>query len=237
MRALTLQQRPAHRRAGRSERSRARGLSVVEMMVGVAIGLIIVAAATLMVAGQLADNRRLLLETQLQQDLRAATDLVTREVRRAGYWKDVQRSTANPVLLPRTTNPYTGLEMVDGALVFSHADKDRTDDSQLTADENLGFRVNRNAIESLLGGTNWQQLTDPAVLKVTRFAVVIRVDPIALECALACSPGVTACPPVQQVRTVTIDIAGQAANEPAVQRALRTVVRVRNDAILGECRD
>ena len=57
-----------------SARAAQRGLSIVEMMVGIAVGLIVVAAATLMVAGQLADNRRLLLETQVQQDLRASAD-------------------------------------------------------------------------------------------------------------------------------------------------------------------
>lgn len=221
----------------RALRPPARGLSVVEMMVGIAIGLVIVAAATLMVAGQLADNRRLLLETQLQQDLRAAADLVTRELRRAGYWKDVQRSTATPALTTRTTNPYAAIDVLDNGLSFSHADKDRADDGVITNDEQLGFRLNRDAVESLLGGGNWQQLTDPAVLKVTRFVLGMRVDPVVLECPLACSPGATVCPPVQQLRTVTIDIAGEAAQDPRVQRSLRSVVRVRNDAIVGECRD
>ena len=63
-----------------------RGLSLVEMMVGVAIGLLIVAAAALMVSSQLVENRRLMLETQVQQDLRAAMDILTRELRRAGYY-------------------------------------------------------------------------------------------------------------------------------------------------------
>ena len=61
-----------------------RGLSIVELMVGIAIGLIIVAAASLLMSGQLNENRRLLAETQLQQDLRAASDIITRELRRIG---------------------------------------------------------------------------------------------------------------------------------------------------------
>jgi uncharacterized protein YneF (UPF0154 family) len=59
-------------------------MSIVELMVGVAIGLLIVAAATLMMSGQLSENRRLLVEAQLQQDLRAAADIMTREIRRTG---------------------------------------------------------------------------------------------------------------------------------------------------------
>ena len=60
------------------------GLSIVELLVGVAIGLVITAAATLLMSGQLIENRRLLTETQVQQDLRAATDIMAREMRRVG---------------------------------------------------------------------------------------------------------------------------------------------------------
>jgi type IV pilus assembly protein PilW len=60
------------------------GLSIVELMVGVTIGLLVVAAATVMISGQLVENRRLLVEAQLQQDLRAASDIITRDIRRAG---------------------------------------------------------------------------------------------------------------------------------------------------------
>ena len=55
-------------------------------MVGVAIGLFVVAAASMLVVTQLSDNRRLTLETQVQQDLRASADIITRELRRAGHW-------------------------------------------------------------------------------------------------------------------------------------------------------
>ncbi len=42
-----------------------RGLSLVELMVGITDGLFVVAAAATLVANQLSDNRRLLLETQV----------------------------------------------------------------------------------------------------------------------------------------------------------------------------
>ena len=79
------------RRSGQPwTRSRAtqQGASLVELLVGVAVGLFIVAGATLIVSTQLSENKRLLAETQLQQDLRAAADIMTRELRRSGYWLD-----------------------------------------------------------------------------------------------------------------------------------------------------
>ena len=74
----------------RHVRSLQAGLSIVELMVGVAIGLVIVAAAALLMTGQLVENRRLLVETQLQQDLRGAADIITRELRRAGTGQDTE---------------------------------------------------------------------------------------------------------------------------------------------------
>jgi len=62
------------------------GLSIVELLVGIAIGLFILAGATLVTSTQLSNNRLLLLETQIQQDLRSTADLITRELRRSGYW-------------------------------------------------------------------------------------------------------------------------------------------------------
>ena len=57
---------------------RARGLSIVELLVGIAVGLFVLAGATLLVSSQLSDNRQLMLETQVQQDLRASADLIAR---------------------------------------------------------------------------------------------------------------------------------------------------------------
>ena len=87
---------------------RQRGLSIVELMVGVAIGLFVVAAATMLVSTQLSDNRRLMLETQVQQDLRASADIITRELRRAGHWGKARDGVwfAGNVAAVRD-NPYT----------------------------------------------------------------------------------------------------------------------------------
>jgi type IV pilus assembly protein PilW len=69
-----------------ARRAAQRGLSIVELMVGITIALFILAGATLVLTTQLDSNRRLLLEAQLQQDLRTTADMISRDVRRAGYW-------------------------------------------------------------------------------------------------------------------------------------------------------
>ena len=212
-------------------RGRQRGLSIVEMMVGIAVGLIIVAAATMMVAAQLGDNRRLMLETQMQQDLRAAADLMARDLRRASYWKSSALGTAagnmdgvwqeNPnaaVELPTPTNTETSPR-------YRYSDPNAASASS----EQHGFRLSNNTIQTELGSGNWQPITDPNVIKITRFDVrpIVRCVSIAPSCAAS-----AACPPYQQVRNVTIEITGQAVHEPKLERSIRTQVRIRNDAVV-----
>ncbi len=236
--------RPVTLRAMPSARSQ-RGLSIVEMLVGVAIGMFIVAAATLMVATQLADNRRLLLETQIQQDLRATADLISRDLRRAGYWKAAERGTAaGGAAAGMLANPYVNISPADDGdtaseVTYRYANPVTVEDNAVTDDERLGFRLNAAAgsIESQLGAGNWQALTDTGALKVTRFRVTAEHQPVTLSCYLACSPGGTVCPPVRMVRAYKVEIAGEARSDATVQRSLRTYVRVRNDEIIGECRD
>ncbi len=82
--------------AGAPSRALSRGLSLVELMVGITVGLFVVAAASVTMTGQLSENRQLMLDTQLQQDLRAAADIVTRELRRIGTMQNAVSAVATP---------------------------------------------------------------------------------------------------------------------------------------------
>lgn len=228
----------------RPRRAGQRGLSIVEMLVGVAIGLIIVAATTIMVAAQLADNRRLLLETQIQQDLRTTADLIARDLRRAGFWQDSPRGTAaGGAVLGMISNPYAAVTPADNAAsasavtyVYAHPSRP-VDDNVVNDDEVYGFRLRNGVIESQLGLGNWQSLTDAATLRITRFDVTADHQAVPLACFRACSPGPTPCPPVQTVRAYVIEIEGSAVSDAAVVRSVRSRVRLRNDLVVGECRD
>jgi type IV pilus assembly protein PilW len=120
---------------------------------------------------------------------------------------------------------------------FVYTDNVPNDNNTIDDSEQLGFRLNGTVIESQLGRGNWQALTDPAVMRVTGFAVAPRLQEVVLECALACSVGATICPPRQQMRSYQVEIQAEAVHDNRVQRSIRTLVRVRNDLIVGECRD
>lgn len=221
-----------HRAMRLRAQRRQRGLTLVELMVGIAVGLFVVAAASMLVSTQLNDNRHLLLETQLQQDLRAAADIITRELRRAGHWQAAQQALATAAA-PAVANPHTALmRSVDQAVV----DGEPTGEVRYQLNSStgvtgpFGFKHEGHALKTLLAGAGWQELTDPNTLRVTAFSVTPRFGPaMRLPCPHLCADGTADCWPTTTVRELVVDIEGQSAVDPAVQRSLRTVVRLRND--------
>jgi type IV pilus assembly protein PilW len=217
----------------------ARGVSIVELLVATAIGLVIVAAAGAIVAAQHATSRRLQAEARLMQDLRAASELVARDLRRAGHWSAAAASAVRRGDESVALNPHAALAPASAAasavaLSFSTADDDggAVDDR-----DRFGFRLRAGAIELQLGSRNWQALTDPGTLVVTAFAVEPRVDEIVLAtfCERPCSAGSTTCPPRQQVRSFAITVAARSPTDANVVRSLQSAVRVRNDVVVGSC--
>jgi prepilin peptidase dependent protein B len=221
-----------------AQRRSQRGLSMVELMVGVAIGLFVVAGATVAVSNQLSDNRRLMLETQIQQDVRAAADLIARDIRRAGYWGSAEAGIWNAGAVAVASNPYTPLDdVVSGtpasAVRFTYS-RGAEDNAINDASERSGFKLNNGVIQMYVGGA-WQALTDGNTLRVTNFQVRLNDQDVNLQCLKDCAGGGSACWPRQKVRDVTVDITGQAVYDAAVQRHARSKVRLRNDMVTGAC--
>ena len=217
------------------------GLSIVELMVGVAIGLVITAAATLIMSGQLIENRRLLTETQLQQDLRAATDIMAREMRRAG-------GSTEPVSLASIWFPgstVVGVNQNAQQLFVTSATSVQFeyfpgpfDVNNPTVQQLSRFSLQSGVIKTDIGG-GAQDLTDGNVMQVTAFtpmpAPTSMTDSsaaIVLPCPNLCLPaGDTACWPRFEVRKFTIEVKAVARRASDVQRAISSTVRVRNDRV------
>lgn len=209
-----------------------RGLSLVELLVGIAVGLFIVAAATVLVAGQLGENRKLMLDTQLQQDLRATADIVTRELRRVGAWRDAQSGIAYPSVnsLENTfasMTPSAAGSVTDVTFLY---------DRSTTEQGPWGFRFNAAAgvIQTRLGpSVGWQDLTDKNVMEVTAFTIEIQREAgQVLPCPRLCPPsGDTSCWPVLQVRNFVVNIQARSRTDNSITRRVQSIARARNDWI------
>jgi prepilin peptidase dependent protein B len=218
-----------------------RGVSLIEMMVGITIGMIIVAGAVTLSVTQLNEHRRLMLETQIQQDLRAAADLILRDARRAGYWSKPQNGAwtpANPTPMANAYSATTPASAASGASFeygYSVVTLASPEDNISAANERFGFRLSGGELQFKLGEGNWQPLTDRGVMTVTEFRTDFLTQPVSLEefCPKPCD-GTTLCPQ-QSIRYLSVRIVAEAKHDKKVVRSVDLRTRLRNDELSGAC--
>ncbi|NWG73909.1 MAG: prepilin-type N-terminal cleavage/methylation domain-containing protein [Rubrivivax sp.] len=216
-----------------------RGLSLPELMVGIVVGLIVVAGAIALLVGNVGTSRRLLIEARVNQDLRAAADVVAREVRRAGFWENAIAGTVTTATSQSApANPNAAVSASASTITYSVA-RDTPEgrsatDSTLDDDEQFGFRLNGGVLEMQVGADSWQPLTDPNIITINNFAITPTetVLDIRASCAKPCTG--SNCPTVT-VRSYAISLRGTAVHDSSVARTLVERVRVRNDATAGVC--
>jgi prepilin peptidase dependent protein B len=216
-----------------------RGLTLIELMVAIAIGLIVIAAALNFFSRHLRESRAVQVELRLMQDLRSAADLIARDLRRAGHWGNAAAGVWQRDAEAVTANPYAFVTIASNDVAFNFS-RDAVDNNSIDTNEQFGFRLRSGVVEFLLGNGNWQALSDANTVTITSFTVTPSVQHVSLEgmCATACSAADSAaatCPPQQHIRSLNIALVGQAVSDAKVKRSVQNQVRLRNDAITGKC--
>jgi type II secretory pathway component PulJ len=230
-----------NRCTGRS--ARMRGLSLVELMVGIAVGLFIVAAATLLTSTQLSDNRRLLIETQVQQDLRATMDMIVRDTRRSGGWDEAYKTVPAPTAPSIVANPFDYVVLptsaTAGPLYYNYG--------RSAGVASFGFQLSEGVLKGCVGALvaagcdeGWQDISDGNTLVITEFKVdAVRtshtgnIQPMRMACPNLCDPdptsaAATACWPKVEMQELMFTIKGHSKSEPTIERTLSSSVRLRN---------
>jgi len=218
-------------------------------MIGLAVGLILVAGALTLFASNVVGSRNLVRETRLNQDLRAAADLINRDLRRAGYWEGAVNGTILPSgAASAPANPYAGTSGTFGAMssqVNYNFARDAND--TLNTNEQFGFRLSGGAIQMQTDSTTWQSVTDPDIVTVTRLQITDTQTNIAVGdmCTLGCNTtpptpasaptGSCPNPPTVILHRFDVLIEGNAATDSRIKRTLRESVRVRNNQFSGSC--
>lgn len=236
-----------------------RGLSLVELLVGIAIGMIVLVGATQLFVNHVNNNRQLVLETRVNQDLRAAADLIARDVRRSGYWGNATAAVIATATTAPASSPYGAMTPTGttGSTSITYNYSQGTENNALDSSEQFGFRLtNSGVLQYLQGGTNWQDITDSSTLTVNTFSVtpVERCLPqqqyctggssstcssCTLDATTGCptNPAATACAtcPFIHLRSFNIVLQGTSNADSRVVRRLEESVRVRNDQLSGQC--
>ena len=195
-------------------RPRRCGFTLLELLVGLGAGSLVLAAALWAVGAHLALLRTQQLAQQLDQELRNAAELMARSLRRSGFWWNAGLDSARP-------NPYAAWSVAAGpdagstSVLTAHAHPHRGEDDARTRDEEQGFRVRAGVLETQLGSGNWQALTDPRLLRITRLDLAPRLE--------------HACPAGLIVRSLDITLQAQALADASVRRQWSSSVRLRND--------
>lgn len=228
-----------------------KGFGLIELMVSIVIGLIVVGGVTALVVSVLRANNENMAMTRLTQELRGAAELVTRDVRRAGFTataaKNIGRLSQNTSL--SVVNDFDEVIFYDGStevdftatpyegpadcVLFSY---DANGDGTLSSGDYRGFRFasDRQAIEMYVGDdtnwdcgttTNWEALTDPNTLEVTEFSFSTK-DQQPFKHPTVGNLEVT-------VREIVITLDGRLRGDPEVSRTVAETIRVRNDLVVN----
>ena len=224
--------------------SAGRGLSLVELMIGIAVGSLIVGGAATLFVNNILASRRMLLEARINQDLRAVGDLITRDLRRAGYWDNaIQGTVLSGTNTAPQSNPYrtVSYDSISNELTYSFSRG--TENDTLDSAENFGFRLNSGVIQMKTSSSAWQDVTDPNVITVTQLKIVPTTNTVWLgaRCTPVLSPGSAnssgGAGPSLTMRSFDVTIEAKSANDTtsATTRQLHTSVKVRNDLFSGSC--
>jgi Tfp pilus assembly protein PilW len=229
---------------------RQRGLGLVELLIASAIGLFLLAGLTDFLGRSLTSSGRNFQDARLTQDLNVAMDLITRDLRRAGYSGTAQGVTTaagaagnlftqdTPAALAGTKDGGINLA-TPGCILYSYdfappPGVPGTKDSN----EQLGFRLKNGAVEAGSSVTDcsptatggWQQVTDPRLTTVTGLNFEYldaegNATPVPfIGASNSALPSWVVC-----TRLIRVTLTGQLVSTPAVSRTLTQNVRVRND--------
>ena len=216
------------------------GVSLVELLIGITIGLFIVGASLTALLIHLRESRMLIAQSRLMQDLRATTDLMARDLRRVGYWAAADHGVWQRDGIagaPGTAiNPYTAMTTSASTVAFRYS-RDAVENDLVDGNEQFGYRLRNGVLELQLGTSPWQAMTDITTMRVTRFDIspIDELRSLVGSCTAPCPSGDTSCPPQLHVRSLVLTLTAQGIGESTALRSARTRVRLRNDTVTGHC--
>lgn len=234
------------------------GFTLIELMVGILVGTIVVAAAIALFVTTIRAATAVAQETRLTQEIRISMDFMVNDIRRAGYAfphpNRVERDAETQVPI----NPFQD----DGRDLAVHSNGEcllLSFDPTFEYDPNpedlrsnltdldgtqyvFGYRLEGGAIEMLTNNASvtettncqsgeWVQLTDPTTTNVNKlsFEVDLRCRNVSNETRDCVSPD--SGDVLYERRLVNVEIAASHAQNPDTDIALSDTIMVRNDRV------
>jgi type IV pilus assembly protein PilW len=217
-------------------------MTLIELMIGMLLGLVVLGAGTSAYLSSLQSQTVNLQLARLNQDVRTISELLGRDLRRAGFV--TSRPDSYPNML--TSNPFTApgadIRVLDYAgstsscILYSYNANDDEPPS-VDSDEHFGFRLSsQGVVEMKTSGAvgddcsegDWLPATESDI-EITSLIFAVEASPLRVLPAgtevSACSEG-DAC---LTVRSVTLVIEAASRQDSDITQRNEQVVHIRND--------
>lgn len=192
--------------------SRQQGVSLVELMVALLIGLFIIGASISVFTATIGANSTQIRSAKLNNELRTVMTYITRDMRRAGY--------NNWSIADMTNRNFPSNAQAAANITASSAEVSYYLDSANTA-QRFGFQHSGNVIQAKIGASGtWTDLTDPSVLEITGFNITDASPETITVDATTINFGV-----------YIVQITGRLTADQTVTRTIRETVRFRNNIV------
>lgn len=206
---------------------KSKGFTLLELLIAMAVGMVIIAGTLTAFFVMIKQNRGLLEVSRLDRDLNNTMNIIATDIQRAGYWGSATTSNSNPYMVTGSTDiTVTG----GNCILFTY---DVNGDGTLPAvgtgsdDERYGYRLTNGAIQFRPSGASfscaaaanvWTNLTDPNVMTITAFNVVLTNTALSLGGSATTN-----------IRVVALTLTGQLVSDSQITKTITRTVRVYND--------
>ncbi len=155
---------------------RERGETLTGLLVGLSVGLVVLAAGSTLLTNQLRGHRMALQDSHLHHDLRSAMDWMARELRKAQYSAKAWETRSPTACIDTFCDGFEDFSIEDDWIDFSH---DRDHNGEQDKDECMGFRLSGTVLSakrSCGASGDWQAITDRASLEITALSWQLRCE-------------------------------------------------------------
>lgn len=226
------------------------GFSLIELMISIVISLIVVLGAVNLYLAIVESSKATYERNRLTEELRALSTVITRDIRRAGFWESDVNSDdlwVNP-FTAATTDISVGAMSgnASNSCVLYAYDIDRdgavADTASGGSNEFFGIRLNGSVAEvrsddsafTCDAGT-WTQITSPE-LNLGKLEFILNQSCIEVDLTVT-TPTEEACPcasgeACQYIRSVDLTIEGNLTAVPSQTEDIFETIKIRNDKFL-----
>jgi prepilin-type N-terminal cleavage/methylation domain-containing protein len=203
------------------------GLTLLEILIAMAMGLIILSAALGIFVSMIKADTDNVKTIQLNQELRGAMSLMTRDIRRAGANQNAAaNATGSPPSNPFSVAGGTRLTIeanpqgdANSCITYSYDSESPFGTSE--SSEKYGFRLDpvdhtvetRNGDNACSATSGWLDLTDKNLVNITGLSFT---DTTVVQAGI-------------NIRQITITLSGYLARDNTITRTITETVKLRND--------